>query len=83
MPSVVFFKRENVAHIRLLRVGMRSGDQPELVAGNVEYVEICDFRVVSTNGDLEIKAASAHHRPQNQRRRLRCLRHRQIALEGL
>jgi hypothetical protein len=32
MPSVVSLKRENVAHMQLLRVEMRSGDQPELVA---------------------------------------------------
>jgi hypothetical protein len=68
--------RENVAHIPLLHVEMRSGDQPELVAANVEYVEIPDFSIVSTNGDLEIKALSARHLPQNRRRRLRYLRHR-------
>jgi hypothetical protein len=39
MPFVVPLVRENVAHIPLLHVEMRSGDQPELVAANVEYVE--------------------------------------------
>jgi hypothetical protein len=76
MPFVVLLVRENVAHIQLLHVEMCSGDQPELVAANVEYVEISDFIVVSTSGDLEIKARSARHHPQNRRRRLRCSRHR-------
>jgi hypothetical protein len=46
------------------------------LATNVEYAEISDLSVVSTSGDLEIKAHSARYRPQNRRRRLRCLRHR-------